>query len=92
VSDDYGETPAEIGWRSTPNLKCLQQVTSDIREPEPSENRDSKGWLEGRPCVSMPNIVVRPSLAGDAPDLGLPSDPSCKTELPVSNVTQKSKH
>jgi len=82
-----GETPAEIRWRSTQNIKFLE-VTSNIRIPEPSEYRGSKDSLEGRPCVSMPNIAVHPSLASVASNLGLQSVTSCKTDLLVSNTTQ----
>ncbi|CAI6369169.1 unnamed protein product [Macrosiphum euphorbiae] len=59
-----GETAADIGWRSTPNLK-FQQVTSDVRKPESSKNVDSKSFLDGRLCVSEPNIRIHPKLAGE---------------------------
>jgi len=38
-----------------------------------AEHRDSKGLLEGKPCVCLSDIAVRPSSGIDAPDLGLPS-------------------
>ena len=81
-----GETAADIGWRSTPNLK-FQQVTSDVRKPESSKNFDSKGFLDGRLCVSEPNIRIHPKLAGEtAADIGWRSTPNLKFQQVTSDV------
>jgi len=88
--DLAGDTPdAEIGLRSTPNLK-FRQVSSDVRIPESSEQRDSNRLLDGRGrlCVSTPNLPVRPNLAGDTPDaeIGWRSMPNLKFIQVVSDV------
>jgi len=68
----------EIGWPSTPNLK-FRQVTSDMQRPESSGNWDFKCLLDGRICVSTPNIPVRPNSAGEKPtDIGWRSTPNLK--------------
>lgn len=82
------QTPAEIGWRSTSTDLMVPQVSSDIQIPEPTEHRDSEISMEGTLCIYIPRIAVNPNFAGDAPDLGLPSVTSIKTELPVLNTTQ----
>ncbi|CAI6350559.1 unnamed protein product [Macrosiphum euphorbiae] len=80
-----GKTAADIGWRSTPNLKFNR--TNDIRRPKSSKNFDSKGFLDGILCVSEPNIPVHPKLAGEtAADIGWRSTPNLKFQQVTSDV------
>ena len=81
-----GETVAEVGWRSTPNLK-FPQVTSGIWRPESLKNCNSKGFIDGRCCVSTPNIPVHQKLAGEtAADVGWRSMPNLKCQQVTGDV------
>ena len=80
-----GEAAADIGCRSTPNLKF--SFTNDIQRPESSKNCDFMGLLDGRLCASTPNISVRPKLPGEtAADIVSQSTPNLKFQQVTSDV------
>jgi len=78
----------EIVLRSTPNLKFLQLI-SDIQR-QFLEHRNSNSLLDGRLCVSMPNIHVRPNLTGETPaEIVWQSTPNLKFLQVTSDVRRQ---